>query len=195
MLRVSKFRNVIAMSSLSQRLKAIQTPSKPEKFQFNHMSMADLEESIVTFGQTHRGKSYLEVWEKHQDWIGWFLSHFENSGKEEHQRMIHFIKCKIERAELTGEGVPTGTGSKDIKLKPKMKAKAMPMKAQASAGEVPIPEMLDEEDPFEFLTEAEMDSRSVAPIDQVGPLESRVNQMEAVLGRILAHLERNVESQ
>ena len=192
--RVSKFLSVIAMSSLSHRLKALQIPSAPEKYNFDHLSLKDLEESTIDFGQTHRGKTYLEMWNRHQDWIGWFVNHYEKSGKENHQKVIHFIQMKIERAELTGEGIPQHAGPKMSHMKPKMKAKAACRKQQMPA-EIPIPEMEEEDALFEFLPEAEMDAQSVALTGNVQPLENRVDQMEAVLSRILAHLEHNVESQ
>ena len=176
------------MSSLSQRLKAIQIPCEPEKHSFDHLSMKDLEETKVDFGQTHRGKTYLEMWNRHQDWICWFLNRFEKSGKENHQRLIHFIELKIERAELMGEGVPQHAGPKETYLQPKMKAKASSRKKPQSAVEIPVLDAEEEDDPFEFLPEAEMESHSA--------LEGRMNQMEMVLSQVLVHLEQqNVESQ
>ena len=52
------------MSTLSQRLRAIQIPNEPEKMSFEHLSMKDLEDSVIDFGQTHRGKTFLEMWTK-----------------------------------------------------------------------------------------------------------------------------------
>ena len=182
------------MSSLSHRLKALQIPSAPEKYNFDHLSLKDLEESTIDFGQTHRGKTYLEMWNRHQDWIGMFVNHSQKSGKENHQKVIHFIQLKIERAELTGEGIPQHAGPKMSHMKPKMKAKVACRKQQMPA-EIPIPEMEEEGDLFEFLPEAEMDAQSVALMENVQLPENRVDQMEAVLSRILAHLEHNLESQ
>ena len=100
-----------------------------------------------------------------------------------------------DRASGTHRGRdPQHAGPKMSQRKPKMMAKAACRKTQMPA-EIPIPEMEEEEDHFEFLPEAEMDAQSVALTENMQPLENRVDQMEAVLSRILAHLEHNVESQ
>eukprot|EP00435_Cladocopium_sp_Y103_P072470 s855_g40.t1 len=193
-----EFLNLPSMeSTMDASQSAVQVSSEPPKRSFDHLSMMDLEETVIDFGNTHRGRKYIEMWNDHQDWIAWFTARFEKSGKESHQKLLHFIQLKVERAELTGEGVQMHSGPKQIYMQPKMKAKAVPKKPYMVAVETPLPiDLEEEEDLFEFLPEAEMDSRSVAATENAHPLESRVNQMEAMLGRILAHLEQqNVESQ
>eukprot|EP00435_Cladocopium_sp_Y103_P004684 s825_g1.t1 len=159
-------------------LKQLQVAGEIQKPSFDHLSMQQLEESVIDFGQAHKGRTYLE---------------------ESHLRFLHFLNLKIERAELTGASITINPGPKMMKgYQPKMKAKAMP-RPMSSQGPEEIP-ILDEdqEDIFEFLP-AEMEMPMQATVihqeqmahhqEQMAHLESRVLSMEDTLSRILAHLE------
>lgn len=178
------------MSTLSMRLKALQVPGETPQFNFDHLSMKQLEDSVIDFGQAQLGLKYLEVWERHQDWVTWFINKYEKSAKESHQRFLHFVQLKIERAELAGKNIPLNAGPKTSMVKPKMKPKAAPRQIY----QVPVANMpdLDEgEELFELLpTEEEMSAPAIGvPGNPIEHLETRMLHMEDALSRILAHLE------
>ena len=116
------------MSSLSQRLKQIQVPVETQKADFSHLSLQQLEETKITFGHTHVGKTFREMWLNHQDWILWFSGRFEKSGKEEHQKVLHYINLMVERAERTVSTVPATKGAAPAQVGPVAKAKVVPRK-------------------------------------------------------------------
>lgn len=177
------------MSTLSMRLKALQVPGETPKFNFDHMSMKQLEDSVIDFGQAQLGLKYQEAWERHQDWVTWFINKYEKSAKESHQRFLHYVQLKIERAELDGTNIPLNAGPKTSAMKPKTKPKAAPRQIyQAPVATMPN---MEEEELFELLSaEEEMSIPAVeVPGNQVQHLETRMLHMEDALSRILAHLE------
>ena len=177
------------MSTLSMRLKALQVPGETPKFNFDHMNMKQLEDSVIDFGQAQLGLKYQEVWERDQDWVTWFINKYEKSAKENHQRFLRFVKLKIERAELESTNIPLNVGPKTPAAKSKMKPKAAPRQIY----QVPVANMpnMDEEELFELLpTEEEMSIPATEMHgNQVQHLETRMLHMEDALSRILAHLE------
>lgn len=189
------------MSSLSQRLKQIQTPTEPVKIDFSHLSLAQLEETKVDFGQTHNGKTYREMWQNHQDWILWFTGRYEKSGKESHQKMLHFIQLMIERAELTGTSVPMTKGPAPKSSLAMIKAKAMPKKAIQPPIEATSVWDATEEEYEIFTEEAEMGLSVAGPEGNnpdVSHLEHRMLHVETTLSQIITLLENiqpNAEQQ
>lgn len=165
----------LKIMSLSQRLKTLQMTQSKQKLSFDHLSMEALEESIVDFGNTHKGRSFLEMWNDHQDWILWFTQHYENSAKPSHQKMVHFIKLKLERAEMEGEHVPN-VPKLNLKTKAKAKSKAYP------PPNLPEEPEIEDVESFEVLSQAE----SAYPMTH---LEQRMLHMEDALTRIMNHLE------
>ena len=117
--------------------------------------MKQLEDSVIDFGQAQLGLKYQEVWERHQDWVTWFINKYEKSAKENHQRFLHFVQLKIERAELEGTNIPLNVGPKTPAAKSKMKPKAAPRQIY----QVPVANMpnMDEEELFELLPTEEGD--------------------------------------
>ena len=184
------------MSSLSQRLKDLQVPGETAKFDFSHLSLAQLEETKVDFGQAHVGRTYREMWLNHQEWLLWFAGRYEKSGKEGHQKILHYVQLMVERAELTGQGVPltnqkevektrslTGAQASQPEVNHGARAKAKAMVT------VPIQTSLwdyeDDPETFEMLSET-------APIQEnvkIMNLESRMQGVETALASILQHLE------
>ena len=98
------------MSSLSLRLKELQVPGETAKFDFSHLSLSQLEETKVDFGQAHLGRTYREMWLNHQEWLLWFAGRYEKSGKESHQKILHYVQLMVERAELAGTRIPVHKG-------------------------------------------------------------------------------------
>eukprot|EP00435_Cladocopium_sp_Y103_P071080 s884_g36.t1 len=183
----------------TQAAETHQVPGETVKHDFTHLSMAQLEETKVDFGQAHVGRTYKEMWVGHQDWITWFVGRFEKSGKESHQRLIHYVKLMIERAELTGTQVPVNKGI-TITEKPVTKAKAKPFAkklanpSQQAAAAASVWDLEDETE-FKIFQEEEFDGgMSVTGPEvshpDVSHLETRMLNVENALTQILGMLEQ-----
>ena len=178
------------MSSLSQRLKNLQVPGEVAKHDFSHLSLQELEETKVDFGQAHVGRTYREMWQEYQDWLLWFSNRYEKSGKESHQKILHYVQMKVKRAELAGTHIPVHKGVPATMPVTKAKAKPMPKKITTEALTVWDAE---EEDEFEIFPEGVETAMSVAdpePSSQnVAHLEVRMLSMENAVSQILMMLE------
>lgn len=190
--------------SLSKRLQRVQETTEPSKEDFSQWSMADLEVSTIDFGKQQKGKTYATVWEEDQPWITWFVQHYEKSAKSSHQKFIHYVNLKVERAELTGtkipvteksEGYPTISPEQQVINRSRMMARA---KAKAMSRHVtPIESDLwnEEEDPlmYELISNPVETAGPVAeePIPCPSQLEMRVINMENALARVMDFLEQN----
>ena len=90
--------------SLFKRLQQVQDVTEPACLDFSQWSMADLEASKIDFGKQQLGKTYQQVWEEEQRWAIWLNQHYhETSTRMEHQKFVHFVTMKVERA---GQTVP-----------------------------------------------------------------------------------------
>ena len=97
-------------------------------------SLHQLQSMTVDFGQTHKGKSYLTMWQQHQNWVQWMLQHYGDSKKASHRRIVHYFHMEIERCELEGRSIPLTDAQPSSKnqmpvqpqIKSKAKAKTMP---------------------------------------------------------------------
>lgn len=178
------------MTSLVDRLKKLHVPSNEPVEDFSHLSILELEESVVDFGSTHRGKKFIEMWNNHQSWIQWFTSHYQESKKPSHRKMIAFITLKVERCELEGTQVPrteatTSTKTKSMpKVSPKPKAAGYKPDLNALTAE------LNQEDPSWEEVGLEMD-----PVDdydetkaELATMQTRMLHMENAIQMILQHV-------
>ncbi|CAL1168143.1 unnamed protein product [Cladocopium goreaui] len=76
-------------------------PPSPEEA-IDHIPLSALKEERMSFGKTHVGKTYMEVWMSSPEWTKWFLQHYESSKKLSHRKMIRFIKLMIEETARMG---------------------------------------------------------------------------------------------
>ena len=190
--------------ALSKRLQMVQEKTEPVRYDFSMWSMAELEDSLIDFGQTHKGKTYAHMWDQEQQWITWFVQHYEKSSKPNHQKFIHFVSLKVERAELTQQKIPMVEKGEIPKkppaslAMPKVKAKAKG-RSSSRPEEIPCP-WDDVEDPsmFEMLSNAG-EIEEVPDVEPLWPstsnLEARVAQMENALARVMDFLEQNHANQ
>jgi len=182
------------MSSLSQRLKELQVPGETAKFDFSHLSLSQLEETKVDFGQAHLGRTYREMWLNHQEWLLWFAGRYEKSGKESHQKILHYVQLMVERAELAGTRIPVHKGVPSSVTPMKPKAKAWPKKLARPPNDVISVWDADETEEFEVYGDEIEAGMSVAaasegPNSNVAHLETRMLSMENALSQILLMLE------
>jgi hypothetical protein len=179
----------MAMSSLCQRLKQIQVPTETVKMDFSHLSLNQLEETRVDFGQAHSGKTYREMWVNHQDWILWFTGRYEKSGKESHQKMLYYIQLMIEKAEMNGTNVPLTKGTAPKSSMAMTKAKAMPKRAMQPPVEATSVWDATEEEYEIFTEEAEMGLSVAAPEGNNPDVSHLEHRMETTLSQIITLLE------
>ena len=190
--------------SLSQRLQRVQEKLEVPLPELEPMSILEMEKQLIDFGNTHKGKTYKEMWEKEQSWVSWFVSHYQKSPKKNHRLFIRYVTSMVERAEVTGQRVPVLPSEKDLdphtgkgygKKSPEPKARSKPM-----ASSMPIPEAaLDElnqltsQGQFDPEEMAEMESFEVIQNEpshpEIGHLESRMLNLENALSRVIQHLE------
>lgn len=66
--------------------------------EFGKYSIVELEDMTVTWGTTHRGCYFEQIWCEHQSYVKWFLEHYSKSTSLEHQKFLFFIQLKVEVA-------------------------------------------------------------------------------------------------
>ena len=166
------------MSEWTHRLQKVQAALSPrEEEAIDHIPLLALKEERMSFGKTHVGKTYMEVWTSSPEWSKWFLQHYESSKKLSHRKMIRFIKLMIEETETHGEGVqqspvPPASHATPKVMMTRPKAKAMPM-TSSHPGEstaVETPWVPSEEQ------------------SEIHALQARMGNLENALHQILQHL-------
>ena len=78
-----------------------------------NMSMQELEDCVVDFGEVHRGQSFQAVWEDDQQWVAAVARRYAASTDRRHQLFLYFVEAKVERLELLDEVVPLTCGGSD----------------------------------------------------------------------------------
>ena len=93
------------MSSLLDRLKAIQKVHEKPRKAISDYSLEELSKMVVSFGTKVRGLTFLDVWNTDQQWVKWVVSHLHSSKNYDHQLFLQFASLMIERYALTGQKV------------------------------------------------------------------------------------------
>lgn len=166
------------MSDWTQRLQKVQAAQPPmEEEAIDHIPLSVLKEEKMSFGKTHVGKTFLDVWNSSPEWTKWFLQHYQSSSKLPHRKMIRFIKLMIEETESQGDEIQqapvphsTQAAPKTMMIRPK--AKPMPMTPNPT-GEQPTVDTPWV--PSEEQTEIQI-------------LQARMGGLESALHQILQHL-------
>lgn len=192
--------------SLANRLQRVQQEAMVPLPEVEGQSIQQLESKVIEFGQAHVGKTFLEVWQKEQRWVTWFVQHFQKSTKTSHRTFLHYVNLMVERAELTGEPVMvtpaeadlqpinTTTGKGHGKSLPKAKAKMMmTAKPRAQPKTEKTEHQLEFEDLMANNLDYEEDMSNFEVIEQpaadVSHLETRMLHLETALTRVIQHLE------
>ena len=180
------------MSNWSQRLQRVQVNlTPPAEEAIDHLSLEDLQEETITFGKTHVGQTYNQVWESSPDWIKWFTEHFSNSSKLAHRKVIRFIRLKIEEAEAE-----QGLGSQAPVL-PKAKAKGLPKSLAAKAKSRPGPDLTA---PIEIGSEVAEFMQGYPWVTQehvqlqqenIQAMQERMSQLEQAMHQMIALMSQN----
>ena len=178
------------MSSLVERLKKIQVHQAEALPDVTKYSLEELDRMKVEFGTKHMGRTFKEVWDTDQQWVAWFLKHYQASTEGVHRLMIQYIEMRVDRAELEGQTVPVTEPEPQV-----TKGKSSKELGKLSLGMVPkakaAPWFMPEVDEMS-VWDNDVASQASLPIEQpeVSPqLEHRMQAMEGAIQSILHHLE------
>lgn len=156
------------MSDWSKRLQRLQAEMpKAETETVDHLSLEALQNEKVKFGKAHQGKTYAELWDTAQEWVRWFLTHYQDSSNVEHKKVIRFIKLKIEEGENPEGGTP------QMPVRPRPKAAPKSLTATRRSGPPQHPDAVPEEQAY---------------LHEGNSLEDRMTNLENALHQILVHL-------
>jgi len=86
------------MSSLSQRLREMQTPIDVEVADLSHLTLEALAHETMTFGQKHAGHLFSEA-RKDQEWVSFMVNRCGASTKLEHRPFLRFVELKVAQHE------------------------------------------------------------------------------------------------
>ena len=115
------------MSYRSQRLQKIQANNPADEVEsIDHLTLEDLKTEKMTFGKTHTGRSYLEVWNTSPH------THYSASNKTAPPQDDH-----VHQAEQAPVTPKSHAAPKGLAMRPK--AKGMPMMAEGPEGTVENP--------------------------------------------------------
>ena len=177
------------MSSLSQRLRALQIPAVASQESLDHLTLEELSGETISFGQKHQGHTHLEAWED-QEWVQFMIKRYQGSTKDAHRRFLRFVELKVEDLEKNQSVIPRSSqqgGSSRLQAKSKAVAKM-------SAGPAPIcsPDG-DGEDDWDVASEmcdpVIMGYAQTQVSENVEALQARMLNMENALGRVIKHIE------
>lgn len=189
--------------SLLQRLQRLHVPAEePVLEDLSKYSLHQLQSMTVDFGQTHKGKSYLTMWQQHQKWVQWLLQHYGDSKKASHRRIVHYFHMEIERCELE-RSIPLTDAQPSTKnqmpvqpqTKSKAKAKMMPRVVEPRADSPDQQLVLDPEteefswEPVHQLMEEEETYLGNLGAE-VGTLQSRMDHIENMLSQVVNHIQK-----
>ena len=77
--------------SLSSRLERVmnRTPTENIK-EFRQLDLETMSQHRITFGRTHVGKTFAEVWDQEKSWMKWFAKTHASSTKPEHLKVLAY---------------------------------------------------------------------------------------------------------
>lgn len=174
------------MMDLARRLSQVQAKVEQELPDLSHLTLMDLQDKVVSFGDKHKGKKFAQVWLEDQAWVTFMCTRYSKSRKADHRVFLRFVELKIEELEQTGQQVAvtaptsstslpaelTPTGSQVLQLHPKAKAKGKMSPVKPSTRKVDMEEKINVEensDLSESWSEAEM------PLDSMTADVSRLS--------------------
>lgn len=174
-------------STLSQRLNRVQerVTTNAGNRRLQDISLDEMDNFVVMFGERHRNRRFIEVWESDQNWINFVVKRYESSEKPAHKELMHYINLKVERAELSQTPLPPRNSWDDQDLinneRNGARSKAM---ARPSTG----PPDLTEEHLESTWSDADVVS---VPQPQLASMEHRLIHLEDAMTRICNHLDQN----
>jgi hypothetical protein len=153
--------------------------------------MQELDQMKVEFGTKHVGRTFSDVWNTDQQWIAWFVKHYQASTKGVHRLMIQYIELKVERAELEGEVISVQEPNPQLHQKPPTVVSGKPCPSLMSKAKArpevhtEIDGLTDWDYDVEEMIQAQPDYQSLA--DRMGSLENAVQSIVSHLEQMAQH--------
>ena len=85
--------------SLCSRLKNLQQVDHSSLSDLSQLSLDDLHQEKVAFGEKHQGKTFQEVWKTDQSWIQFVAGRYNKSPKTAHRLLIRYIELMLDHHE------------------------------------------------------------------------------------------------
>lgn len=106
------------MPSLAHRLKQVQKPPEaPDHFLGHDMSLMQLRELKVNWGNVGKGKTFQQMWEGDQHWVYWTVCHLK-SPTHQQKLFLTFVENMVDRLEASGTKVTVTPERKHDNLTP-----------------------------------------------------------------------------
>lgn len=171
------------MSDLGRRLRAAQMPQEAFQEDIGSWTMDMLQHETVAFGTKHVNRTFEDVWNMDQGWVGFVVQRFSKSEKMEHKKFIRFVELKLDEIEsqraqrpvLRRAPLPVGAS----KAAPKPKAGYQ----RPTASELTVPTSDDED--IELVTETY--SAQIMTQEMAG-MQERMQSIEGALQQVIQHL-------
>eukprot|EP00435_Cladocopium_sp_Y103_P019643 s813_g4.t1 len=170
---------------------------------FKLLSLEEMGEHRITFGKTHVGRKYSEIWETEKGWVKWFSKVYAESQKDEHRKVLAYIEAMVTQHEATYELSPlqdTGTQQQVIAPKAKMGPKSKAAPAPAMSVTTEISEEADSWDPWDVMGDVmhNYPNHTAQPVHVTSyqqeindALQSRILNVENALTEILNHVRQS----
>ena len=177
------------MSSLSQRLRLLNLPQGEATAPVDHLTLEELQNEVVTFGQKHTGSTFEDTWTD-QEWVHFMINRYSKSQKESHKRYLKYVELKIESLEQSQMVIPRssqggGHGRPQSKAKAAAKTCAAPS-VISSQGES------EWAIPSEMYEPEIMNQQPLPATEDWMAMQSRMLNMENALTRVIRHLEDQI---
>ena len=175
-------RPVIAMPTLAQQLRAFNKSQKEQisKEVVKTMTLAELANEKITFGESKKGMTYAKAFEDVQ-WTEFIVNRFENSDKPEHMMYVQYVRLRLESMPSSTKGDKTGIKEKEKKEMPPVPQEVweelMPVDCTEASDLMNMPLVMDE---MQDLRQSNQN------------LSNRMSQVETMMQEMLTYM-RNMQ--
>eukprot|EP00435_Cladocopium_sp_Y103_P034896 s1941_g9.t1 len=166
-----------AKQNLAERFRRVMDQAQQSEGQdYTKMTMEELGQSVITFGEAKKGQTFEKVLQTDQSYVAWFTGKFASSQKYEHRRFLFYIQKFVDQAEAM-----QSTTQPKSRSKPKGPTQ---LKVHLPSDTEEIPDLSDEESSMWDIIEGQR--------QQINQLENnqsqRISQLEVALGQIVGQL-------
>ena len=185
--------------SLSKRLKELQERDSGELKDISHLTLKDLQDQKVQFGEKHLGRPFHQVWEEDQEWISFIASKYADSTKMSHRLIVRYITLRVEQHERSQTPIrvappvesQAASSQLPMSLRPVPKIKAKPKAAsQIPHSEiVHLPDMEAEEEEWNLGTYQSGYTEPTPMNADMMAMQTRMLHLENALTQVIQHME------
>ncbi|CAL1167081.1 unnamed protein product [Cladocopium goreaui] len=173
--------------SLSQCLRNLQIPTNTtELASLEHLTLEDLNQEVVTFGQKYMGCHFQDTWQD-QEWVQFMVSRYQRSTKEGHRRYLRYVELKVETMEQQQSAIPPRSNPPTtVRGQAKAKAKASPVAPHHTSLPDGEADWDIEPETYASLT---MTGPNIYTQEDMRAIQDRMLHMENALSRVIRHIE------